>query len=531
MSSDQRQPSSSSRPNPPARIPSEADDVTWSDFLRTAGGTTPLDPSNSADRKRRHTGGVGSPEERRYPYHLGFAAGRRAHPGMNTRTAGARGDTTGNPVDIASPARYRPQRPQVPQRGSGSSETMRRAGGRPNATTTARGSDAFWGRSDSEIVLPKWQSDSEVSQCPVCKTDFSFWYRKHHCRKCGRVVCAACSPHRITIPRQYIVQNSLETEQSPASPTTSSYPRNLGGGEVVRVCNPCVPDPWTPSAGPEATARSRQEDARRRGSRDELRTAEHYPYAPVPPLPPEGSSRARAQSHQPATGFNRPPLPHGHPNSGFVFRAPPVPSNSTRPTSHRYTQSFGHNASPHPIPHFSTGARPTLPTPTPSAPPQPRPRREVREEDECPVCGTEMPPGEDVREAHIQQCISARFLSRPSNSTPPQLLHSLSNITSSSAPTHPTPSTSTPPTGSEGDASRPRATSYRPRGMALYRATEKDCMTEEGDAQECVICFEEFQPGDEMGRMECLCKFHRVCIRGWWERKGAGSCPTHMLHD
>ena len=68
-------------------------------------------------------------------------------------------------------------------------------------------------------------------------------------------------------------------------------------------------------------------------------------------------------------------------------------------------------------------------------------------------------------------------------------------------------------------------------GMAVYRATEKDCVDEEGEAQECVICFEEFQPGDEMGRLECLCKFHRGCIRTWWDTKGGGTCPTHQLHE
>lgn len=67
--------------------------------------------------------------------------------------------------------------------------------------------------------------------------------------------------------------------------------------------------------------------------------------------------------------------------------------------------------------------------------------------------------------------------------------------------------------------------------MALYKATEKDCTTEDGEPQECVICFEEFETGDEMGRMECLCKFHRHCIRAWWEKKGVGSCPTHQLHE
>lgn len=127
-----------------------------------------------------------------------------------------------------------------------------------------------------EYTLPRWQPDSEVTHCPICNSQFSFWYRKHHCRKCGRVVCAACSPHRITIPRQYIVRPPEPVEQSTTEtpprhrrdssravvdltvddigdttarlsnrPRLETYPSNpaLGGGEEVRLCNPCVPDP------------------------------------------------------------------------------------------------------------------------------------------------------------------------------------------------------------------------------------------------------------------------------------------------
>lgn len=48
--------------------------------------------------------------------------------------------------------------------------------------------------------------------------------------------------------------------------------------------------------------------------------------------------------------------------------------------------------------------------------------------------------------------------------------------------------------------------------MLVYHATEKDCVGEDQEPQECVICFEEFDEGDEMGRLECLCKFHRVSL-------------------
>ncbi|MGR9012776.1 MAG: DUF6765 family protein [Gammaproteobacteria bacterium] len=41
-----------------------------------------------------------------------------------------------------------------------------------------------------------WQPDDSVSKCPVCKKSFGFLFRKHHCRKCGRVVCANCAPEK-----------------------------------------------------------------------------------------------------------------------------------------------------------------------------------------------------------------------------------------------------------------------------------------------------------------------------------------------
>ena len=51
-------------------------------------------------------------------------------------------------------------------------------------------------------------------------------------------------------------------------------------------------------------------------------------------------------------------------------------------------------------------------------------------------------------------------------------------------------------------------------GMFVYHASEKDCVGQDGEGvQECVICFEEFAVGDEMGRLVCLCKFHRVSLQ------------------
>lgn len=63
-------------------------------------------------------------------------------------------------------------------------------------------------------------------------------------------MCNACSPHRITIPHQYIVQPPEDPATSanrpavdPARARSSTLVASLGGGERVRLCNPCVPDP------------------------------------------------------------------------------------------------------------------------------------------------------------------------------------------------------------------------------------------------------------------------------------------------
>ncbi|GAA5857263.1 hypothetical protein JCM8547_009404 [Rhodosporidiobolus lusitaniae] len=47
----------------------------------------------------------------------------------------------------------------------------------------------------STSVRPRWQRDDETNECKICSTRFTLFKRKHHCRRCGFVVCAACSPH------------------------------------------------------------------------------------------------------------------------------------------------------------------------------------------------------------------------------------------------------------------------------------------------------------------------------------------------
>lgn len=41
-----------------------------------------------------------------------------------------------------------------------------------------------------------WQRDSEVEVCTECRETFTFRRRRHHCRKCGKIYCNSCAPHR-----------------------------------------------------------------------------------------------------------------------------------------------------------------------------------------------------------------------------------------------------------------------------------------------------------------------------------------------
>ncbi|KAJ4268434.1 hypothetical protein NW762_002497 [Fusarium torreyae] len=345
----------------------------------------------------------------------------------------------------------------------------------------------------SDPQRPRWQPDNEVTYCPICHTQFSFFVRKHHCRKCGRVVCHACSPHRIIIPHQYIVR----PPGSEASMHQSLLIDGLGagyfdvndmsGGERVRLCNPCVPDPNTAppqSPSPQATLSPRSTHHR---SRSSIGNA----YGTLQPSNRHGAVFAPGTSGDPYRYLNprMRSVTMGSTSSG----SSPGPSYRRRSGAHQTpierllasTQAASPSSYPERYSSLGESSRQRALPPTP----------QIAEEDECPICHRELPSqslpnAEELRESHITTCIQ----------------------------THSTYGT---PRGGEGGAPvAPRRT-----GMYTYVATEKDCI----DDAECTICLEEFTVGVPMARLECLCRFHRACISSWFV-KHPGRCPVHQ-HD
>ncbi|KAF3766701.1 hypothetical protein M406DRAFT_355333, partial [Cryphonectria parasitica EP155] len=45
-------------------------------------------------------------------------------------------------------------------------------------------------RKQLEQSVVTWEEDAKVPRCPFCQQEFSWSFRRHHCRMCGRVVCA-----------------------------------------------------------------------------------------------------------------------------------------------------------------------------------------------------------------------------------------------------------------------------------------------------------------------------------------------------
>uniref|UniRef100_A0A5K3EYC1 FYVE-type domain-containing protein n=1 Tax=Mesocestoides corti TaxID=53468 RepID=A0A5K3EYC1_MESCO len=88
---------------------------------------------------------------------------------------------------------------------------------------------------------PVWIPNSEAAHCMVClNTEFTLVQRRHHCRNCGKVVCAKCSQYRWVLPSQgpdklrvcrtchELLREEQEAKKAadhtPATPTSSLKP-------------------------------------------------------------------------------------------------------------------------------------------------------------------------------------------------------------------------------------------------------------------------------------------------------------------
>eukprot|EP00732_Lithocolla_globosa_P002338 Lithocolla_globosa_v1_NODE_1510_length_2521_cov_10.159773.p1 type:complete len:669 gc:universal NODE_1510_length_2521_cov_10.159773:510-2516(+) len=143
-----------------------------------------------------------------------------------------------------------------------------------------------------EHVAPVWIQDSDAKVCMDCNTPFSLLRRRHHCRHCGRVLCADCSPKR-DLP---------------------------GKGELVRICDTCLEN-----------INSIMENNHGSDSEDE-KDFDFTPASP-PPLPPSPSPSPSISSVPSSISSTPSPLstspPSSLPQQGPRSKAlPPIPPPS-----------------------------------------------------------------------------------------------------------------------------------------------------------------------------------------------------------
>ena len=52
---------------------------------------------------------------------------------------------------------------------------------------------------DLHVDKSSWKPNNSSNKCSNCDAKFTFTRRKHHCRKCGELVCLNCSTQRVVI--------------------------------------------------------------------------------------------------------------------------------------------------------------------------------------------------------------------------------------------------------------------------------------------------------------------------------------------
>ncbi|KMP04596.1 hypothetical protein CIRG_04277 [Coccidioides immitis RMSCC 2394] len=363
------------------------------------------------------------------------------------------------------------------------------------------------------------------------------------------------------LANSFLIHDDEEDVNQPPSSSSRQHEQQyqfsnqaLGGGEEVRLCNPCVPDP-----NPEPPRRysimestGRQRSSNVTGNRphislssSSLRSSEIYEHLPSfhRPSASLGSAsfinseaarelrrhRARMTYHPETSGLHHtneagmggrrlpsydavdyafgttsPAFPPSYRQSQDVEDQVQFPTSSYSPRTASaldYQQclnySPAYSLSQRTQIHHDHHRHPQLDASRPLPhPPRQRPSQRIDEADLCPICNRMLPPqgrdgNEEARETHIRGCIRSH-----------------SDRHGATSDRH-----SSPPPGSGQ--------------MVHFTATEKDCISQDGTSQECTICMEEYEVGVELTRLLCFCKFHKSCIVGWFKRKE--ECPVHKV--
>ncbi|KAI1453844.1 VAC1 protein [Annulohypoxylon moriforme] len=82
-----------------------------------------------------------------------------------------------------------------------------------------------------EQTIVTWEDDGKVAKCPFCQQEFSWTFRRHHCRICGRVVCSDPQTGCSSDVGLNVAKSTTPTSEKPAGNNPISVD--------VRMCRDC----------------------------------------------------------------------------------------------------------------------------------------------------------------------------------------------------------------------------------------------------------------------------------------------------
>lgn len=340
---------------------------------------------------------------------------------------------------------------------------------------------------------PVWQDDNSVTRCFICDSNYHIFNRRHHCRKCGRVVCGSCSQQPVKyFPNTVVVLNG-------------SGDRHIATAhERFRTCDECV------------------EEIRmiRRAlfAFDTGRTAGYFG--------DDGGSTSTTSTPENTTPQNEETtennsvVKHVANTRTRLLRTSSSHSDVVPNSSRRHRSRSNHD--------------------------------DDSDDNLCPVCAVDLlklyidrnkthienisnSDFEEFKAGHISDCLVAYdFSTSAQRFSPSKKSPSANKMLVYNIPPIPKPIFENIPDNAdrsdepvENQDDQVQQVGSVQSNQTIPQSSEKK---EDIVENECVICLEDLKPGDKVGRLECLCVFHYKCIKDWFNKKGYGECPVHFIH-
>ncbi|CAL6100858.1 FYVE_zinc finger domain-containing protein [Hexamita inflata] len=82
-----------------------------------------------------------------------------------------------------------------------------------------------------------WMADNDSKQCIVCNDVFTTFNRRHHCRRCGRIMCSKCCPKYDSDRMCIVCQSVIELSDSQLSAEEFQIDQYLSNASLLSIIN------------------------------------------------------------------------------------------------------------------------------------------------------------------------------------------------------------------------------------------------------------------------------------------------------